>query len=872
MGMIEIGQRWMTAAEPELGLGVVRARTPAAVKVWFPAARETRTYAWPGAPLQRVAFRPGETIHWEGGSGAVAAVTPCGDLLVYEVDGQSLPEAALSGHLARRGPLDRLAAGPRDSSADFELRREALFRRARHQRSPARGFVGARLELIPHQLGIAAEVTQRWRPRVLLADEVGLGKTIEACLILQRLHLTGRADRVLILVPEPLVHQWFIELLRRFNLRFSLFDEARCASIEDSPEGGNPFLDSQLLLCPLDLLALDPLRARQALAAPWDLLIVDEAHHLSETGGSAFAVVERLAEEVPGLLLLSGTPQQAGPAGHFARLRLLDPARYRHYADFCQEIQSYQALAQQVAALDHRSDPAAAAQRDELLDRCGIGRVMFRNQRSALGGFPQRQVHPAPLPDPSEATRLRWLTELLRATGSQKLLLICRTAAQTEALQEALRLLIDVKCGLFHEGLTLLQRDRQAAWFAQETGARLLLCSEIGSEGRNFQFAQHLVLFDLPADPDLLEQRIGRLDRIGQPGTIHLHIPFATGTAEEVLFRWYRDGLQSLAQPLSGAAAIAAATQSLLAQALADPSPAALDHLVAATQRARLRISAALADGHDRLLQWQTQGRRAPEALIRHIEASDRDAALESFQIRLLEALGMQVEELQPRRWMLQAGSPATESLPELPAQGLCGTFDRRDALAREDIAFLSLDHPTLRGALDLLLSSAQGSAACALLSGLPGPFLILEGCFVLECLASPDLHADRFLPSLPIRVAVDHTGADRSADPLLLNARASEADPATSRAARAALIKLDLAASAERLAAVQRDLAVAASLQKMHRVLGAEIARLDALAERWGHISREERDGLRHQQAALAQALGGARLRMDSLRVAVVR
>ena len=96
----------------------------------------------------------------------------------------------------------------------------------------SRGFVGGRVDLIAHQMSIAGEVAARLVPRVLLADEVGLGKTIEAGLILHRLHLTGRAERILILVPEPLVHQWFVEMLRRFNLLFSIFDEERCASIE----------------------------------------------------------------------------------------------------------------------------------------------------------------------------------------------------------------------------------------------------------------------------------------------------------------------------------------------------------------------------------------------------------------------------------------------------------------------------------------------------------------------------------------------------------------------------------------------------------------------------------------------------------------
>src|SRR5207253_3100152 len=110
----------------------------------------------------------------------------------------------------------------------------------------------------------------------------------------------------------------------------------------------------------------------------------------------------------------------------------------------------------------------------------------------------------------------------------------------------------DVKVAVFHEGLSLIQRDRNAAWFADPHGAHILICSEIGSEGRNFQFAHHLVLFDLPLDPELLEQRIGRLDRIGQTSEIHVHVPYIAGGPTEVLARWYHEGLNAFVNNLEG--------------------------------------------------------------------------------------------------------------------------------------------------------------------------------------------------------------------------------------------------------------------------------------------------------------------------------
>ena len=123
----------------------------------------------------------------------------------------------------------------------FHVRNEALTWQSRIRKAPNRGFTGGRVDLIEHQLYLAQEVASRLQPRVLLADEVGLGKTIEACLILHRLHLTGRAERALIILPESLMHQWFIELLRRFNLLASLFDEERCQAIEGADPDVIPF-------------------------------------------------------------------------------------------------------------------------------------------------------------------------------------------------------------------------------------------------------------------------------------------------------------------------------------------------------------------------------------------------------------------------------------------------------------------------------------------------------------------------------------------------------------------------------------------------------------------------------------------------------
>src|SRR5690606_12771394 len=212
---------------------------------------------------------------------------------------QVAPELQLSAHVQLTTPLQRLTSGQVDSLAAYQLRAETFAHLDRQQRSPVAGLLGARTSLLPHQVYIAAEVAQRYAPRVLLADEVGLGKTIEAGLILhQQLH-TGRASRVLIVVPTPLLHQWLVEMLRRFNLRFAIFDGERFAALREENPDDNPFDSEQLVLCALEWLCDDDSAQQYASAAGWDLLIVDEAHHLhwhEDSGGSAdYRCVEALA-------------------------------------------------------------------------------------------------------------------------------------------------------------------------------------------------------------------------------------------------------------------------------------------------------------------------------------------------------------------------------------------------------------------------------------------------------------------------------------------------------------------------------------------------------------------------------------------------
>jgi ATP-dependent helicase HepA len=954
------GQRWISDSEPELGLGILVASSGRHLTLRFPAVDEQRVYARQNAPLTRARFAAGDRIESHAGDPlTVDHVHDEGGRLIYEGrldDGRhvQLPEEELADTLRIQQPKQRLLAGQFDPPHWFGLRHYTLEALGRWQQSPVLGLAGPRIDLIPHQLYIAHEVASRPAPRVLLADEVGLGKTIEACLIVHHQLLTGRASRALILVPDPLVNQWLVELMRRFNLRFHIFDEETCRAIEESQALENPFHSEQLALCSLALFQRNPSRLSQALEGGWDLLVVDEAHHLtwSEDDPSAeYLLVEALALRTPGVLLLTATPEQLGQAGHFARLRLLDPDRYFDLQAFLQEERHYQPVAEAVEHLLHHEPlPEAASHRllerlDEaesapliavagdasldaerrqaareslihmLLDRHGTGRVMFRNTRARISGFPERRLHTHPLATPTayefeqddaaikalppawrltperiHATlghpewwridpRVDWLIDFLRRYAESKLLLICAHAESAIELQEALRVRSGINAGLFHEGMTIIERDRAAAWFADPEGTRLLVCSEIGSEGRNFQFAHHLVMFDLPPDPDLLEQRIGRLDRIGQQHEVEIHVPYLEPGPQAVMLQWYRDGLDAFHHQVQGSAEINEALgDSLwgLLQQSAVTAQATLDELIDSTRKLHRITEQRLQQGRDHLL--ELGGCREPQAseLVRALRQQDSSPELKRYLEQLFDSYNIDTEPL-GRGLILRPGEQVIAgSLPGLSDDGVTVTFERSDALAHEDRQFLTWEHPLVTDAMEQVVKQQTGNSAAIAVRHpeLKGGQLLLESLFVLESLAPRPLHAERFLPATLIRTLLNLKGRrlDGEIDCQTLTEAAQPLEPQQMRPVlqtyRAAIQKL--LAQAQAAAQAEVPPLIGAAVARMMTEYTEEIQRMTALRRHNPGVREAEIQLLQAQGADLHKHLQQARLRLDAVRLVV--
>ena len=339
------GQRWISDSESDQGLGTVTAVEHRFVTIVYTATGEARQYAIANAPLTRVIFNVGDSIpSHDGWQLLIESYEEKNQLITYHgtrSDTQkktSLKEILIDHFLKFNKPHDRLLNGQVDRLDWFTLRKNCLQHQYEQQKSELMGLTGGRVSLIPHQLYIAEEVGHRFAPRVLLADEVGLGKTIEAGLIIHQQLVSGRAQRILIIVPESLMHQWLVEMLRRFNLKFSIFDHDRCVESANNDDHdqqyNNPFSSEQLVLVTLGFITENADWYEALISEDWDLMVVDEAHHLNwqqDNPSIEYQCIEQLAQTIPGVLLLTATPDQLGHESHFARLRLLDPDRFFDY-------------------------------------------------------------------------------------------------------------------------------------------------------------------------------------------------------------------------------------------------------------------------------------------------------------------------------------------------------------------------------------------------------------------------------------------------------------------------------------------------------------------------------------------------------------
>lgn len=930
-----IGQRWISQSEPQLGLGILVSEDGRHITIHYPAIEEDRAYASNNSPLARVIFQAGDSVKdIDDVEYLIKEVEEVNGLYYYLAETTSgeqtvVPESKLSGQIQLSSPLQRLFSGQFDKNRAFQLRAATLHFRYVLQQSKARGLIGPRTDLLGHQVYIAAEVANRFAPRVLLADEVGLGKTIEAGMILHHQLQAGLCSRALIVVPDPLLHQWLVEMLRKFNLAFSLFDKKRFLALQDEGHE-NPFDSAQLVLCSTDFITRTEGALNAALASSWDMLIVDEAHHLywnPEDGGSEdYNVIKALAEKIAGLLLLTATPEQAGIESHFARLRLLDPAKFSDIDSFIAEQDKYnivndiadnllnhQALSteQEVALAEWGIDSDNIDYEEpeqtirQLLDRHGTGRVLFRNTRSAISGFPSRVANPVPLEANGDATqsllfpeiadsdelnrdqwvkndpRVSWLESFLREHKNDKILLISKHAKTAIDLEKHLHLNVGVRSTAFYEGLSIIERDRAAAYFAEaEGGAQVLICSEIGSEGRNFQFAHHLVLFDLPTEPDQLEQRIGRLDRIGQQHDIQIHIPYIIGGAQEALFRWYHQGLDAFTHSFSAGHAVGVYFADRLAEFLVEKTSvndASFDQLIKDTQAHVATLRDQLDHGRDHLIELNSHHPEESQQLIEEIQLSENTLQLTDYMGAVFDVYGVDQEYHSENSFILRPSEHMqTSYFPQLKDEGVTVTTDRKKAVGREDLLFLTWESPMVTESMDMVLSSELGNVTIGStkLKALPAGTVLLETFYSAQISAPKKFQIERFLPQRPIRVLIDVSG--KNLTDVLKHGQINKIRGHVKRGNRLAIVK-QLRPNLEKMIEQSQVIAdqklkphVEESHQHINSQLDEELSRLRELSELNGMVRTQEIEFYQTQKEEVAKLLPNAQAQLEGIRLLI--
>jgi ATP-dependent helicase HepA len=734
---------------PDLGTGRIVAVEDRTVVVEFPSTGAVLRLAAGSDALRPVVFTPGSRVRLES-TGEEALVDRVGDRgAVVLSDGREVAAEDLWPLDAGDSLFERLATGDVDPPEDFSIRLDALHLASIREADGLGSFLGGRIEIFPHQLHVAENATRTDPVRWLLADEVGLGKTVEACLILNHLLMTGRVDRTLVVAPETLTVQWLGELWRKYHQVFVLLDEKRLQDVErDYGAGFNPFDAYAHVVVGLGMLRDNPWLAEKAVEAGIDLLIVDEAHHLrrrpGHPGNPEYRAIQPIAEQGGNVLLLTATPLEDDAHGFFRLLQLLRPEEFPASSTFDERLSRREPLPPCTSAT-RRVDIGGLPPREpapvEIDDDPGW--VALRRLESAMLALPADDVLAArrkaervlralssgaaleaildPRDEPAreaaqEATevdpRLRWLAEHARRWGDlgEKTLVFAAHRETLETIRSSLSRMAQLRTAVFHEELSPARRDIEVAQFRMRGGPPMLISTECGGEGRNFQFCNRIVMFDLPWDPMVVEQRIGRLDRIGRTipvEIVYFRPPSGLGSSVVALY----ESLGLFREPLGGVQRELAGVPGVIREAAVAGEeridPDVLTGIVNEAKDAYDRVQAAAYHTLHRDPYRPDMERGILARIPPDLEDLMADTVLAAS-----ERLGLGVEvQRDGRTWSVEFGNQAlVESLPGVPGgSNFLGTFDRPTALDNETIEFFASGHPLVEGILSFLEDSPMG-------------------------------------------------------------------------------------------------------------------------------------------------------------------
>ena len=721
-----------------MGIGRVAAIEARAIVVEFPRSGATLRLAAGADVLLPVDLSPGRPVRITATQQDTTITARLPDGTLRLANGRSASPHELWPLELEGALLERLAAGELDDVEDFITRMNILHLLGIREADGLGSFLGGRVRLFPHQLHVAERATATDPVRWLLADEVGLGKTIEASLILNRLVHAGKVTRCLVVAPETLTVQWLGELWRKYHQVFTLLDSERLGDVaHDFGEGFNPFELHRRSVVSLEMLMARPHLTEQAVQAGIDLLVVDEAQRLRRPPGHPGDAAWRAVAPIAGLgrhvLLLSATPLEDDAHGFFRLLQLLRPNEFP-------EDTSFEARLAQGTPLPACTSSTRRADIGGLPPRVGIpielGDPRSGTLRAAVEKAVRSTVAPhavaarekidrvrralasgaalgavlgpddADLRKQAEAmdardARVQWLASQAPAwrKAGEKTLVFVAHRETLEMLRTALSQRAQLATGVFHEDLSSARRATEVARFRESDGPSLLVSTECGGEGRNFEFCRRLILFDLPWKPSVVEQRIGRLDRIGRRipvEVVYFRPPGGIGRDVVRLF----EALGLFREPLAGLEPQLAPVEGALDEIALDPdaslSEARFEALVAEAQAAHTRIREA---AYQQLHRDPYRADMADGILAR--VPKELDALNEEVVVTASIGLGFTIAHPPGHRvFSIELGSGSrVEGLPGVPAgASYVGTFDREEAVENEFIDFFASGHPLVEG------------------------------------------------------------------------------------------------------------------------------------------------------------------------------
>lgn len=891
--MFRVGQRWFSEGEPELGLGIVAKIDGRTVAIHFPLSEQNRIYNAKNSPLKRFVLAcQDELKDVHNQLHLIDEVQEHNHLLSYRCADQVIPEQELASQLDLGGPLQRLFARSFDTIDFFKLRYDAALAFRQYQEFKYKGFLSAKIRLLPHQVYVVHEVLNMPRPKVMLCDEVGLGKTIEAALILNALIQQELVQSALIIVPESLINQWFIELYKKFNLSFQNIEEIQTPEELDN---------AQFCLIASQTLKENEDYRQLLLKKKWGMLIIDEAHqfHYGQDEDEAIQCLKSLNSNSFGTLFLSATPEVLGIKNLYEQLHFLDPLKFTCFEDFQSTLTTSLAVSQLIESADFTKEHKdltqffssselakyqdSASVKQALIDRFGTGRNYFRNSRKNLEKysklFNKRVLHAYPLNIEGAindsvvlTNKLHIVYDIIQKYPHQKILVICHAKKVVKSLHLKLQELGNFKMATFHSEQSLLERDRQAAYFADEEGAQILLSTEVGSEGRNFEFAHHLILFDLPKLPDQLEQRIGRLDRIGQTQDINIHIPYIAKTFEEILFKWYHHVFNGLESSPVGSNEYHEKHHQELKDLIANPYDThLLKSFILRHQKGYQVYKKELVEGRDHLIELNSYNDRKAKDIVNQILLFESKNSALHFLENIFDSIQIKHEELNEQSFHIApTDNMLIPSYPGIEAEGFSCSYQRDYCQRFDHLQFMSWEHPIVKNGFEMLLNSPLGSCTIAKQTSLPRN-IYFEFIIVLFCSDQLKHLGSLYLPYTPLRIFMNLQGEDltkkypkKLIDQNIIDAAQESTDiiaQIPKEQIQALYKKADL------LALKKKEILFKKAYSKLEEDHQREVTHLNNLSLA-SDIKKQHLEQLKTQLNQLEQTLKAATLSMDSLRV----